>query len=184
MNCNCERVYIAELVQEAVRVVVDEDAYRKRYPYRGVPNDKLSEMYGFPIEDTNLVDENDQPTDMTCLRCFPELGVFSLRDRVWGRSEFVLMRHGRALKFPALVKVDDLKPVEFRRHALKRLVMKGEHKSLLKALVRAYMWQKASFSDIVPGKGRGLIVLLRGPPGTYFTRAFTVRYIWGFVPLP
>ena len=82
--------YIADLVQEAVRVVVDEDAYRKKHPYRGVANDKLSETYGFPVEDSNLVDESGQPTNMTFLRCFPELGVFSLRHRRWGEWEIIV----------------------------------------------------------------------------------------------
>lgn len=66
----------------------------------------------------------------------------------------------------ARVKVDDLKPVNFRGKAFGKLVMKKDYKSLLKALVRAYMQESAFFSDVVPGKGRGLAILLHGPPGT------------------
>ena len=66
----------------------------------------------------------------------------------------------------ALVKVDDLQPVKFREKAFGKLVIKKEYKSLLKALVRAYMQESAFFNDIVPGKGRGLAILLHGPPGT------------------
>ena len=60
----------------------------------------------------------------------------------------------------ALAKVDDLKDVEFREKAFSRLVINKEYKTLLKALVRAYMEQKAYFSDVVPGKGRGLIIII------------------------
>ena len=64
------------------------------------------------------------------------------------------------------MKVDDLRPVNYREKAFGKLVMKKEYKSLLKALVQAYMQESAFFNDIVPGKGRGLTILLHGPPGT------------------
>ena len=68
--------------------------------------------------------------------------------------------------FPALVKVDDLKPVKFREKAFRRLVIKDEYKKIIKAMVQAYMLDTPGFSDIVSGKGRGLAILLHGPPGT------------------
>ena len=68
--------------------------------------------------------------------------------------------------FPALVKVDDLKPVRFREKAFRRLVIKDEYKRIIKAMVQAYMLDTPGFSDIVSGKGRGLAILLHGPPGT------------------
>ncbi|KAI4164164.1 MAG: hypothetical protein LQ342_002128 [Letrouitia transgressa] len=134
---------------EPVRVVVDEETYYRKNPRKSSLAEKPSEDYGLPDEEETLVDENHQPLDTTLLRCFPELGVFSLRDRQW-----------------ALVKVDDLKPVKFRDKAFGKLVIKKEYKSLLKALVRAYMQESAFFRDIVPGKGRGIAILLHGPPGT------------------
>lgn len=66
----------------------------------------------------------------------------------------------------ALVKVDDLKPVQFREKAFKRLVIREDYKRIIKAMVEAYRLEKPGFSDIVSGKGRGLTILLHGPPGT------------------
>ena len=66
----------------------------------------------------------------------------------------------------ALVKVDDLKPVEFRERAFKRLVIRDDYKRIIKAMVEAYSLEKPGFSDLVSGKGRGLTLLLHGPPGT------------------
>ena len=66
----------------------------------------------------------------------------------------------------ALVKVDDLKPVQFRDKAFKRLVIRDDYKRIIKAMVEAYRLEKPGFSDIVSGKGRGLTILLHGPPGT------------------
>lgn len=66
----------------------------------------------------------------------------------------------------ALVKVDDLKPVQFREKAFRRLVIRDDYKRIIKAMVEAYRLEKPGFSDIVSGKGRGLTILLHGPPGT------------------
>ena len=65
-----------------------------------------------------------------------------------------------------MVRVHELQPVQFREKAFKRLVIKDEYKKLITAMVQAYMLERPGFSDIVTGKGRGLIVLLHGPPGT------------------
>lgn len=64
------------------------------------------------------------------------------------------------------MKVDDLKPVQFRERAFSRLVIKDEYKKIIKAMVQAYMLEQPGFSDLVSGKGRGLTVLMHGPPGT------------------
>ena len=65
-----------------------------------------------------------------------------------------------------LVKVDDLRPVEFRKKAFKRLVIRDDHKKIIKAMVQASNLDKPGFQDLVSGKGRGLTILLHGPPGT------------------
>lgn len=73
-------------LQEPVRVVIDEDTYRRRTPSITTNFESPSQDYGFPDEE-NLVNEDQKPFDTTLLRCFPELGVFSLRDRQWGKYE-------------------------------------------------------------------------------------------------
>ncbi|KAL9074350.1 MAG: hypothetical protein Q9161_002336 [Pseudevernia consocians] len=134
---------------EPVRVVVDEDTYWRKYPPSVETNDGPSRDYGFPEGEEELVDHDGQPLEATLLRCFPEVGVFSMRDKEW-----------------ALVKVDDLKPVRFREKAFRRLVIREDYKRIIKAMVEAYRLEKPGFSDIVSGKGRGLTILLHGPPGT------------------
>ena len=66
----------------------------------------------------------------------------------------------------ALVKVDDLRPVQFRAKAFTRLVIRDDYKKIIKAMVRASKLDKPGFRDLVSGKGRGLTILLHGPPGT------------------
>ena len=68
--------------------------------------------------------------------------------------------------YSGLVKVDDLRPAEFRKKAFKRLVIRDDHKKIIKAMVQASNLDKPGFKDLVSGKGRGLTILLHGPPGT------------------
>ena len=70
--------------QEPVRVVVDEETYWRRYPPTAEKNDDPSKDYGFPKGEEELLDEKRQPLPSTLLRCFPEVGVFSLRNKEWG----------------------------------------------------------------------------------------------------
>ena len=83
------------------------------------------------------------------LCCSSEVSAFSLRDRTW-RS----------------VKVSQLGPVNFRDDAFKKLVIKGKYKTVVKAMVRSYLDNEATSRDLIQGKGRGLVVLLHGSPGT------------------
>ena len=48
-------------------------------------NEGPSQDYGFPEGEEDLVDQEGQPFEGTLLRCFPEVGVFSLRDKEWGQ---------------------------------------------------------------------------------------------------
>ena len=67
-----------------MRVMIDEDTYRRKNPSAATNVTGPPQDYGFPDEEEPLVGEDQRPLDTTLLRCFPELGVFSLRDRQWG----------------------------------------------------------------------------------------------------
>ena len=83
------------------------------------------------------------------LCCSSEVLAFSLRDRTW-----------------RYVDVSQLGPVKFRDDAFRRLVIKGKHKTVVKAMVRSHLDNKHASGDLIQGKGRGLVVLLHGSPGT------------------
>lgn len=83
------------------------------------------------------------------LCCSSEVSAFSLRERTW-----------------RFVKVSQLGPVNFRDDAFKKLVIKGKHKTVVKAMVRSYLDSETTSRDLIQGKGRGLVVLLHGSPGT------------------
>ena len=83
------------------------------------------------------------------LYCPAKVWAFSLRDKTW-----------------KLVKISELKDVIFREDSFKKLVIKAKHKTVVKAMVRSYLSKEPTFGDLIQGKGRGLVVLLHGAPGT------------------
>ncbi|KAL8827533.1 MAG: hypothetical protein Q9170_006975, partial [Blastenia crenularia] len=61
--------------------------------------------------------------------------------------------------------VASVSDIRFNDRAFERLVLPNDHKELLLALVESQMANKETFDDIIQGKGKGMIVLLSGPPG-------------------
>ena len=77
---------------------------------------------------------------------WPVVCGFSLECRCWG-----------------LALVDSLKTISFHEEAFDSLVLPPARKRLLRALIVSHS-QKNSPTDVLPGKGEGLILLLHGPP--------------------
>lgn len=63
------------------------------------------------------------------------------------------------------LQVDHIQPVAWNENAFKRLVLKASKKELIQALVTIHL-ENNQATDVIEGKGGGLIMLLHGPPGT------------------
>lgn len=61
--------------------------------------------------------------------------------------------------------IDGLSPIEWNSDCFDQLVLPSAQKDLVKALVSTHVQQRHNFDDIVKGKGKGLILVLHGPPG-------------------
>src|SRR5271156_6320929 len=61
--------------------------------------------------------------------------------------------------------IEHICPVPWNKEAFNRLVLKSQKKELIKALVSVQLASNQK-SDVVEGKGNGLIILLHGSPGT------------------
>jgi SpoVK/Ycf46/Vps4 family AAA+-type ATPase len=61
--------------------------------------------------------------------------------------------------------VDRIEEVEWNTNAFNQLVIDGEKKRLIEALVTNQISAEES-TDLMSGKGAGLLILLHGPPGT------------------
>ena len=52
------------------------------------------------------------------------------------------------------------------QRGFKRLVLEKAYKDIIQALVKSYIDKTSDFRDLIAGKGRGLVALLHGAPGT------------------
>jgi hypothetical protein len=97
------------------------------------------------------LDQSPQPqlTDEEMLLCSCEVPAFCLGTKEWG-----------------MFLVSKMQPVEFNSHAFDHLVLDATKKSLISSLVKVQVNQMAEFDDVIRGKGKGLIILLYGDPGT------------------
>ncbi|EUC57050.1 AAA family ATPase [Rhizoctonia solani AG-3 Rhs1AP] len=64
--------------------------------------------------------------------------------------------------------VEHLSPVPFQPHIFDHLVLRDDYKSLIRSLVDAHAGRgdAALLTDVVTGKGGGLVIVLHGKPGT------------------
>ena len=55
--------------------------------------------------------------------------------------------------------------IEYNENAFESLVLPEDHKELILALAESQVQHRDSFDDVIQGKGKGMIMLLSGPPG-------------------
>jgi DNA polymerase III delta prime subunit len=61
--------------------------------------------------------------------------------------------------------VDNLSPIDWNEQCFDQLVLQEQQKKLVQALVTEHISNKSGFDDIIKGKGKGLVLVLHGPPG-------------------
>ena len=95
-----------------------------------------------------LMDSDTPPEDPFVLLLPPKILGYGLHDKKW-RS--LLVKH--------------LHPVRWNKKAFEQLVLDPRKKELVEAMVRIHVASNMS-TDVIEGKGNGLIILLHGGPGT------------------
>ena len=61
--------------------------------------------------------------------------------------------------------IASVKEIQWNETAFENLVLPGDHKELILALTESQRANRDTFDDIIQGKGKGMIMLLSGPPG-------------------
>lgn len=87
-------------------------------------------------------------TDDQALLCPARVRGFSLVDKVW-----------------AFFLVDNITEIEFQEKVFEKVRLEQGLKDMITALVHPRTIESSTFDDIIPGKGKGMIMLLAGPPG-------------------
>ncbi|KAF2689840.1 hypothetical protein K458DRAFT_327800 [Lentithecium fluviatile CBS 122367] len=88
-------------------------------------------------------------TEDQILICSNEVPGFCISSKEWG-----------------IFDVANIRDIEFNSTAFDRLVLDDAKKAMITSLVREQVDGTSGFDDIVKGKGKGLIFLLYGEPGT------------------
>jgi DNA replication protein DnaC len=107
---------------------------------------------GMP-EGGHFADEEDasQRTPLSTeqkLVCTPLLRGYSLKTKAW-------------LNFF----VNSVEEIEWQKDAFDRLVLPKNQKDLILGFTESQRKYRDTFDDVIEGKGRGMIILLCGPPG-------------------
>jgi len=96
----------------------------------------------------NRVEDLTQLSDENCLLTIPWVNGFDLKAKDWARYQ-----------------VDHLTEIEWSDKPFDNLVLPGGEKELAWEFVQSKTRSKEVFDDFVPDKGRGIIILMFGPPG-------------------
>lgn len=95
--------------------------------------------------------EKSNTTSLTndqLLLCSASLKGYSLKNKKW-------------LTFS----IDSVLDIKYSESAFESLVLPEDHKELILALAESQIQHRDSFDDVIQGKGKGMIMLLSGPPG-------------------
>lgn len=101
----------------------------------------------FP-EDDDKVSKAPPLTDEQKLTCSPNVRGYALTSKLW-------------LNFF----VGCVQEVKFNEDAFRSLVLPSSQKELILGFTETQNEEKDAFDDVIQGKGRGIILLLCGPPG-------------------
>lgn len=93
-----------------------------------------------------LTGTNLQPEDF--LTAPATIVAYSLKFKRWG-----------------LVMVDSVRPIVWKQGTYDMLQMDKKQKEVVNGLIESHHASSPDFDDYIPGKGRGLVFLLHGPPG-------------------
>ena len=163
------------LVKQTVdsRIIIDCEAHNRILPNRAVSFaalGKAQNQYVDADEDSDMVDSDVDSAEYVPTPDEDGSTGSRLKHRPLTSKELLLAVpyvRGYALKNKKwfILFVDQIIPIKFSDNAFQSLVMPNEKKDLILAFVESQVKHKNEFDDIIEGKGRGMIMLLSGPPG-------------------
>ncbi|KAK8085196.1 P-loop containing nucleoside triphosphate hydrolase protein [Apiospora hydei] len=93
-------------------------------------------------------DDHLEMTDEDLIICTAELVAYSLSNMKWG-----------------FFKVECATDVVYDNEAFASLLIDQDYKDTVLSLVRIHADERAMYDDVIAGKGKGMVMLLHGPPG-------------------
>ncbi|KAM0230508.1 hypothetical protein ACHAPO_009273 [Fusarium lateritium] len=138
------------LSSEGERYMIDFNTYKQLH----------SDSYKFKMAYVSLSNPNRKEMDSALMECdeapeAPELFVFP--STVVGYN----LRHKKWQD----LQIDSIQELQWNKQAFRHLVIDEETKDIIQALVTSKL-ETDQTTDLIQGKGNGLIILLHGGPGT------------------
>ncbi|KAK3174390.1 hypothetical protein OEA41_001635 [Lepraria neglecta] len=118
-------------------------------PHRRFKTDQPPHRDESEFNKYDRIQPDSEPGELTLLLCPQQVHGYCLRDKVWKD-----------------LNITQLRPVSFRKNAWDCLVLDAEYKDIVQAVVSSYVDKTAMLDDLVAGKGKGLVALLHGAPGS------------------
>lgn len=153
IGCNSQLIFQPQLYE---RVMIDTRSfYRKASeklylnPLNTVSKRQVLEdhrHYESDSEDTKA--EKKPLTDPQCMNCSPWLKGYAFQSKQW-----------------VSVLVDGVTEICWNNDAFDNLVLNRRYKDLIRGFVQSRVKKLEAFDDFIDGKGRGIVMLLAGPPG-------------------
>ncbi|KAH6624008.1 P-loop containing nucleoside triphosphate hydrolase protein [Chaetomium sp. MPI-SDFR-AT-0129] len=112
------------------------------------PEPAVAARPGYPSRARHRFQELVELSKEHCLLVSPWMIGFDLTQKKWGRFQ-----------------IDSLSDIEWNDKAFDTLVLPGGEKELAWDFVESKAKSDEGVDDFVPGKGRGIIILMFGPPG-------------------
>ncbi|KAI1500278.1 P-loop containing nucleoside triphosphate hydrolase protein [Biscogniauxia marginata] len=124
------------------RYMIDMETYHQGHSKEGDTHRRQD-----ALEHVDL-DRDDPPSDEFTIMLPPKILGFGLHDKKWKN---LLVEH--------------IQKITWNKTAFDRLVLGAEKKTLITAMVKEHVLNDTA-TDVIEGKGNGLIILLHGAPGT------------------
>lgn len=83
------------------------------------------------------------------------------------------------LKCWGLINVDNVENIKWKDDIYDMLQMEAEQKEMVRGIIESHHASSSSFDDFIPGKDKGLVFRLHGPPGcgkTLTAGAFPIQH--------
>lgn len=110
------------------------------------PSSKINRHTTWSNEDGIIVMNNISPADL--IMTPPTIAAHSFSFKSWG-----------------MIDIDSVEPITWQKNAWDFLQMDEERKRVVRGVIESHRASSLAFDDFIPGKGRGLVLLLHGPPG-------------------
>jgi hypothetical protein len=112
------------------------------------------------------VDSAFDKSKLKDIECYPNNSKYHMTDEQALLSPARIRGFSLAEKIWCFFLVEKIKPIRWSETAFEKLSLAEQMKDTIRALVETHKDMTAEFDDLIVGKGKGLIFLLYGPPGS------------------